>query len=59
MSPKLLDVHPATAAGRSRLPGEAREGLMRAWLAILTERHPQHTWIAVKPELSQCRPSTS
>lgn len=27
------------------LPREARDGLMRAWLAILTEKHPQHTWI--------------
>jgi hypothetical protein len=30
-----------------RIPREAREGLMRAWLEILRERHPQVTWVAV------------
>ncbi len=25
---------------------EAREGVMRAWLEILRERHPEVTWIA-------------
>jgi hypothetical protein len=29
----------------SRLPREAREGLMRAWLEILRERHPGTSWI--------------
>jgi hypothetical protein len=29
----------------SRLPREAREGLMRAWLEILRERHPGVTWV--------------
>ncbi len=29
----------------SRLPREAREGLMRAWLEILRERHPGVTWL--------------
>lgn len=29
----------------SRLPGEARDGLMRAWLEILRERHPSATWV--------------
>jgi len=28
-----------------RLPPEARDGLMRAWLAILSQRHPCVTWI--------------
>jgi hypothetical protein len=28
------------------LPREARDGLMRAWLEILKERHPEVTWIA-------------
>jgi hypothetical protein len=28
------------------IPREAREGLMRAWLEILRERHPEVTWIA-------------
>jgi hypothetical protein len=29
----------------SQLPREARDGLMRAWLDILRERHPEMTWI--------------
>jgi hypothetical protein len=29
----------------SRLPREAREGLMRVWLEILRERHPGTSWI--------------
>jgi hypothetical protein len=33
-----------------RLPREAREGLMRAWLAILQARHPQLTWIPCRTE---------
>jgi hypothetical protein len=28
------------------IPREAREGLMRAWLEILRERHPGTSWIA-------------
>ena len=32
----------------SSLPREAREGLQRAWLDILRERHPGVTWIAVE-----------
>jgi hypothetical protein len=28
----------------ARLPQEAREGIMRAWLAILQERHPGVVW---------------
>jgi hypothetical protein len=31
---------------RSTLPAEAREGLMRAWLGILKERHPDVVWVA-------------
>jgi hypothetical protein len=27
------------------MPREAREGLMRAWLDILRERHPEVMWI--------------
>jgi hypothetical protein len=27
------------------IPREAREGLMRAWLEILRERHPGITWL--------------
>jgi hypothetical protein len=29
----------------SSLPREAREGLVRAWLAILSARHPNVTWV--------------
>jgi hypothetical protein len=29
------------------IPREAREGLERAWLAILAERYPQFTWAIV------------
>jgi hypothetical protein len=29
----------------SRLPREARDGLMPAWLEILRERHPGTSWI--------------
>lgn len=31
------------------IPGEAREGLMRAWLELLRTRHPGVSWIAVEP----------
>lgn len=27
------------------LPREAREGLMRAWIKVLSDRHPNVTWI--------------
>ncbi len=29
----------------SRIPREARDGIMRAWLEILRERHPGVTWL--------------
>ena len=29
-----------------RLPREARDGLMRAWLEILRDRHPGVAWIS-------------
>jgi hypothetical protein len=29
----------------ARIPSEARDGLMRAWLEILKARHPDVTWI--------------
>jgi hypothetical protein len=31
----------------TRLSQEARDGLMRAWLEILRERHPCVSWIPV------------
>jgi hypothetical protein len=29
----------------SRIPAEAREGLMRVWLDVLGERHPGVSWV--------------
>lgn len=29
----------------SQIPREARDGLMRVWLEILRERHPDTSWI--------------
>ena len=34
-------------APRRVISREAREGLMRAWLEILRERHPGVTWVPV------------
>lgn len=31
----------------SQIPRQARDGLMRAWLEILRERHPDVTWVTV------------
>jgi hypothetical protein len=31
----------------TKLPREAREGLMRAWLKVLSDRHPNVTWVPV------------
>jgi hypothetical protein len=33
-----------------RLPRDARQGLMRAWLAILSERHPNVVWMPTPVE---------
>jgi hypothetical protein len=30
------------------IPREARDGLMRAWLEILRERHPGFTWLPLE-----------
>jgi hypothetical protein len=35
------------------LPREARDGLMRAWLDLLSERHPGVTWIPVDARAAQ------
>jgi hypothetical protein len=32
----------------SRIPREARDGMMRAWLEILRERHPGVSWVPVE-----------
>jgi hypothetical protein len=37
----------------SRLPREARDGLMRAWLQLLHETHPQVSWIEVEQQPSE------
>jgi hypothetical protein len=38
-----------------RLPTEAREGLMRAWLSILAERHPEMAWVPCeRAEEAEC-----
>jgi hypothetical protein len=31
------------------LSHDARDGLMRAWLAILAERHPEVVWVPAEP----------
>jgi hypothetical protein len=31
----------------TRIPSEARDGLMRVWLALLSERHPDVSWVAL------------
>jgi hypothetical protein len=41
------------------LPQQAREGLSRAWLEILKQRHPGVTWVltpATSPDLEQDTP---
>lgn len=34
----------------SGLPREARDGIMRAWLEILRERHPGTNWLPAEQE---------
>jgi hypothetical protein len=34
------------------IPREARDGLMRAWLEILRERHPEVSWLPATQEYS-------
>jgi hypothetical protein len=36
----------------TRITREARDGLMRAWLEILREKHPHVTWVAVREPAS-------
>jgi hypothetical protein len=45
------------SATMSRLPREARDGLMRVWLEILRERHPGTSWI-VEVSPSEDEPPT-
>lgn len=44
----------AGSGGVSRLPREAVEGVMRAWLEILRERHPEVTWIIGEEIAAAC-----
>jgi hypothetical protein len=49
-----------SAALCRRIPREARDGLMRVWLGILRERHPDVTWVAVAEAASrEDHPSTA
>lgn len=38
------------------LPSQAREGLMRAWLEILRERHPGTNWLPAANRDSEHEP---
>lgn len=38
------------------LPREARDGIMRAWLEILREKHPGVTWVALNQAASTAQP---
>jgi hypothetical protein len=40
------------------IPREARDGLIRAWLEILRERHPGTSWI-VEESLKEDPPTTA
>jgi hypothetical protein len=42
----------------SRIPREAREGLMRAWLEILRERHPGSSRVPAEPGRIEPAPAT-
>jgi hypothetical protein len=39
-----------------RLPREARDGIMRAWLEILRERHPGVSWMQVEQTKEEAAP---
>jgi hypothetical protein len=43
----------------SRLPREARAGLMRAWLEILRERHPGTSWVVAETTREDDSPTDS
>jgi hypothetical protein len=42
----------------SRIPREARDGLMRVWLEILRERHPGGSWVLAEPGRGKPAPAT-
>jgi hypothetical protein len=37
------------ACRKTPIPREARDGLMRAWVALLHEKHPGVTWMPATP----------
>jgi hypothetical protein len=43
----------------SRLPREARDGVMRVWLEILRERHPGTSWIVGESPLEDDPPTNA
>jgi hypothetical protein len=43
----------------NQLPREARDGLMRAWLEILREKHPGIAWVLVDQKEPSDRGSTN
>ena len=49
----------APAACDMKIPAEAREGLLRAWLAILKERHREVTWIPRELACEEEQPTVS
>ena len=42
----------------SNFPREAREGLLRAWLKVLNDRHPEVTWVPVSHKQVTTTPTT-
>jgi hypothetical protein len=41
----------------SQIPREARDGLMRAWLEILRERHPGTAWVVADQGKHEAAPA--
>lgn len=42
----------ALAPAKAMLPREAREGLMRAWIAVLEARHPELAWLPAENQVT-------
>jgi hypothetical protein len=43
----------------SQIPREARDGLLRAWLEILRERHPGTSWIVEETSREDVSPTNA
>ena len=41
----------------AHLPVEARDGLMRAWISVLSERHPNVAWVQAPPPTEEPEPN--